>query len=198
MKLTIKQDKGMTKKQFWQSASNWGMICGAALFVIGLISWGLKLEAGKMNWAVELMHFAVICPLILYTGFRNARLSGPQGYSYGRAAGYVFAMMMFAGIVWGVGQFLMVNFIARDYYDAIMSANLEAQLAQLAGSPQYDQMLPIFEKISRLSTNPIFLILNCTLTLVFKGGFLGLILAAFVKKNPDMFSHAADELPSDE
>jgi cytochrome c oxidase assembly factor CtaG len=176
----------MTKKDFWRSASNWGMIVGAALFVVSLISWGLKFEANKMGWPVELMHFAVICPAILYTGFRNAQLSGPEGYPYGRAVGYIFAMLMFAGIVYGVGRFLMVNFIARDYYDAINAEAVQALAQAYQGSPMYDQMI----SISRWITNPIVLIVAGVIEMVCKGGVLGLVLAAFFTKKPDLFATA--------
>ncbi len=173
----------MTKKQFWQSASNWGLICGVALFLTSLVSWACKFEAKEMSWPVEFMHFAVICPLILYTGFRNARLCGAQGYSYGRAVGYLFAMLMFAGIVYGVGRFLTINFIAREYYDVIMEKG-RAALDVYHGTPQYDMALKIFHWM----TNPIALIISGIIEMVVKGGVLGLVLAAFFKKNPDIFA----------
>jgi hypothetical protein len=174
----------MTKKDFWRSALNWGSILGAALFVMGLVSWALKIEQNEMGWAKELLHFVVICPAILYTGVRNARLSGPAGYPYGRAVGYIFAMMMFAGVVYGIGQFLMVNFIAREYYDAIMETG-RAALDAYRNTPQYDMMV----SMTRWGTNPIVLIISGVLEMVVKGGLLGLVLAAFFKKNPEMFAN---------
>ena len=173
----------MTKKQFWRSASNWGLIGGAALFVVSIISWLLKFEQNQTGWPIELMHFAVICSLILYTGYRNARLCGPSGYPYGRAVGYIFALLMFVGIVYGVGRFLMMNFIARDYYDAIMET-ARGVLDQFRGTPQYD----VAVKMAHWGTNPIVLIISGILEMVAKGGVLGLVLAAFFKKNPDPFA----------
>ncbi|MDR1670944.1 MAG: DUF4199 domain-containing protein [Alistipes sp.] len=178
----------MTKNEFWKSASRWGLILGLALFVMSLVSWALKLEQNKTTWAVELLKFLVICPAILYTGVRNARLGGPAGYPYGQAVGYIFAMMMFAGIVYGIGRFLMVNFIARDYYDAINEAALAEAMQKLQGSPMAEQM----GMMTRMMTNPIVLLLSGILEMVVKGGFLGLILAAFFKKNPDIFAARAD------
>ena len=178
----------MSKKQFWQSASTWGLICGVALFVVSLISWACKFEAKQMGWPIELMHFAVICPLILYTGFRNARLCGAQGYSYGRAVGYLFAMLMFAGIVYGVGRFLMVNFIAREYYDVINAKAIETIAAAYQGTPMAEQV----HTMARWMTNPIWLIVIGVLEMVVKGGVLGLVLAAFVTRKPDFFAGSAD------
>jgi hypothetical protein len=180
----------MTKKEFWKRASNWGMICGLALFAVSLISWGFQFEARKIGWPIELMHFAVICPLILYTGFRNARMSDPQvGYPYSRAVGYIFAMLMFAGIVYGTGRFLMTNFIARDYYDAI---NMEAmqRMVDMYQAPMADQVERMY---TVLMTNPISLILLGVIEMVIKGGFLGLIVCAFLTKKPDFFAAATPE-----
>jgi cytochrome c oxidase assembly factor CtaG len=162
----------------------WGLILGGALFVVSLISWALKLEQTKSTWAMELLKFVVILPAILYTGMRNGRLTGPDGYSYNRAVGYVFATMMFAGIVYGVGKFLMVNFIAREYFDAINAegAALIEQMYQGTPMAQYSDMA------IRMQTNPIVLIVRAVFELAIKGGFLGLILGAFFKKTPDVFA----------
>ena len=177
----------MTNKQFWQRASNWGLICGGALFVMNIIGWALKLETTSI-WLYELLLFIVICPAIVYTGRKNVQIAGPEGYSYGRAVGFVFAMMLFAGIVYGVGRFLMVNFIARDYYGALNAQAMDTAFAVYRNTPMYDQMLGMRDMMVGMMANPFILIINGIWGLVFKGGFLGLILCAFLKKNPDVFA----------
>jgi cytochrome c oxidase assembly factor CtaG len=174
----------MTKKEFWRNASNWGLIMGVALFVVTLISWGFQFEAKNMGWPVELMHFVVIGSAILYTGRRNAELSGSEGYPYGRAVGYIFAMLMFAGIVYGTGRFLMTNFIARDYYDAINTEAMQ-RMVNMYQAPMADQVESMY---TVLMTNPISLILFGVMEMVIKGGVLGLVLAAFVTKKTDIFA----------
>ena len=178
----------MTKKQFWQSASNWGLICGAGLFAISILAWLLKLDNGSMSWVAEFMRFVLIFAIIFYTGRRNAAIAGAEGYSYGRAVGFVFAMMMFAGIVAGVGQFLMSNFIARDYYDVLNAAQSEAILRMYQGTPMESQMVSMGDQMVRMLSNPFLLIFGSVLNFVGKGGFLGLILCAFVTKKPDIFA----------
>ncbi len=177
----------MTTKQFWQRASNWGMICGAGLFAVSLISWALKFTAGDFNWP-ELMRFALIFVVILYTGRQNAALTALDGYPYGRAVGFIFATMMFAGIVAGVGEFLMANFIARDYYDALSAERVETIMGMYNGTPMEGQIASMSDQIVRMLANPFVLIFGSVFDYVIKGGFLGLILGAFVKKNPDIFA----------
>jgi hypothetical protein len=170
------------------------MITGLALFVISLGSWALKL-GGERNWVAELVRFGVILGVILYAGRQNVRLAGAAGYPYGRAVGWIFAMMMFAGIVAGVGEFLMANFIARDYYDQMAAAQLEGILKVYQGTPMESQMITAGDQMARMLSNPFVLIFGSVFNWVIKGGFLGLIVAAFIKKDPDMFA-AAGPVPS--
>ncbi len=166
----------MTKKQFWQGASNWGFLGGVALFGVNLISWGLKLET-TAGWAYELLIFIVLCWLIVSTGRRNARLSSAaEGYPYARAFGFVLAMMLFAGVVFGVSRFLMYNFIAPEYYTSIFETSL---------GDMPDQIRSMAFGMLR---NPFFWIFQGVIELIFRGGFLGLILCTFVTKKPDIFA----------
>jgi hypothetical protein len=180
----------MTKKQFWQSASNLGFLGGAALFAVNLIAWPLKLESGS-GLGLELMKFVVICTLIVLTAKRNATASGPEGYSYGRAVGFVFAMMMFAGIVYGVGRFVLMNFIASEYYNTLNEQTVDAFLLGMSAalpSEQLDMYIGQRELFLGMLTNPFFLIFQGILELVIKGGFLGLVVCAFFTRKPDIFA----------
>ncbi len=177
----------MTNKQFWQTSSNFGFLLGAALFAMNIIGWALKFEANH-SWMYEFLMFIVICPMIIYTGKRNARNAGPEGYGYGRAVGFVFAMMIFAGIVYGVGRFLMINFIAPEYYAALNEKAIDSIFLIYRSMPQFDNMLEMRDTMLGWLRNPFYLIFEGVLGLVIKGGFLGLVLCAFVYKKPDIFA----------
>jgi hypothetical protein len=185
----------MTTKEFWRSASNRGFIGGAALFAANLIGWGLKLEAGN-SWLYELLIFCVLCPLIIVTGRRNARAAGAAGYSYGQAIGYVLAVMLFAGVVYGVGRYLMTNFIAEAYYTELYLGQVDAALAVYQSNPMYDSMLDMRDIMVAMNRNPFFLIFSSVIELLFKGGFLGLVACAFVVRKPDIFA-AAEGVPAE-
>lgn len=183
----------MTGKQFWQTASNWGFLGGAALFAMNLIGWALKLEANH-GWMYELLLFIAICPLIIITGKRNAAAAGPEGYSYGRAVGFVFAMMMFAGVVYGVGRFLMINFIGPEYYGKLNEEMIDALILVYSNFPQFDLMIEQRSMMLGWLSNPFYLIFESVFGLVIKGGFLGLVLCAFVYKKPDIFADTPQTL----
>jgi hypothetical protein len=188
----------MTKKQFWQGASNWGLIGGAALFIMNLVAWALKLETGGNSWVYELLQFMVICPLIIFTGKRNAVIAGTEGYSYGRAVGFVLALMMFAGIVYGVGRFLMINFIAPEYYGAMNEKAVDAMLLMYSNLPQFDMLLEQKDMLLAAFSNPFYLIFGGILELVLKGGFLGLLLCGFLYTKPDIFADTTADIKHDD
>lgn len=178
----------MTKKQFWRNASNMGFVGGMALVGVNIVGWALRLETIHAGWPYELLLFAAICPLILVTGRRNAALAGAEGYPFGRAMGYVFALMMFAGIVYGAGRFLLVNFIARDFYDAFNATSIEAAMQLYRGTPLESQAEAMRGQMVRMLANPFVIIVSSVVSFVFKGGFLGLILAPIFTRKPDMFA----------
>jgi hypothetical protein len=176
----------MDSKKFWQSALNWGFLTGAGLFIMNLIGWAFKLETTN-SWLYELLLFVVICPAIIYTGKQNAAHSGPAGYSYGQAIGFVFAMMMFAGVVYGVGRFLIINFMGVEYYSTLNELAAEQVVSIYRGMIGQEMVL-------RMLRNPFYLIFESVIGMVSRGGFLGLVLCAFVYTKPDLFATAAAEI----
>lgn len=185
----------MTKKHFWQTSSNWGFLTGIFLFAMNLVSWMLKLEANGHDWAHELLLFLVICPVIIISARRNAAAAGPEGYSYGRAVGFVFATMMFAGIIYGVGLFLMFNFIAVDYYIPMLEKSSNDFISGMAAANPAltDQAIEIWDLMIRIVKNPFVLIFIGMLYITAKGGILGLVLCAFLYRKPDIFAQQIED-----
>ncbi len=181
----------MTRKQFWQGASNWGFLGGAALFGVNLIGWALKLET-NLPWVYELLTAAVLLPLIVVTGRRNAAASGAAGWPFGRAWGFVVAMMMFAGVVYGVGRFLLTNFIAPEYY-GVMNETLVAEAMKLYGPSMQAMMADVSPMMGAMMRNPFYLIFQAVVELIFKGGFLGLVLCPIFTRKPDIFADGSNE-----
>ncbi|MDR2882679.1 MAG: DUF4199 domain-containing protein [Alistipes sp.] len=182
----------MTKKQFWRNASNQGMICGCGLLAVSVVAWVFGFAPGSSwNWP-ELLRFALIAAVIWMSGRRSAALVGPEGWPYGRAVGFIFATMMFAGIVAGVGEFLMTNFIARDYYDALNAGQIDTALAMYRGTPFEGRMEEMRGTMESMLSNPFMLIFGSVVNYVIKGGFLGLILGAFLYRKPDFFAAGGD------
>jgi hypothetical protein len=98
-------------------------------------------------------------------------------------------------VVYGMGRFFMTNFIAREYYDALYAEGFDAALVLYRNTPMYEQILAGRDMAVRMMANPFVLILGGVSGLVMKGGFLGIILCAFLKKNPDIFAAARNAAP---
>ncbi len=55
-------------------------------------------------------------------------------------------------------------------------------------------MLDMYTKVARMMTNPFVLMIISAISMMIRGGFLGLILCAFLKKNPDIFANAVPSI----
>ncbi len=166
----------MDRKTFWRSAFNWGCTGGAVLFVVALAEWGIGLSGGVGT----LLTAIILGVLIFVTGRRNAAMSSPQqGYPYGRAIGFVLAMMLFVGLVYGIGQYFLMNVIAPEYYDSQLAAYMSHMPAA------YQEMLPTMLSMMK---SPMLLIFSGIFAMEFWGLFVGLIVCAFVTRRPDIFA----------
>lgn len=173
---------------FWRSAFRWGCVCGVELIAVNLIGLFFELETNA-SWVYELLMMAVLVPLILYAGRRNAASATPSvGYTYGRAIGFVFAAMLFAGVVYGLGKWLIINFVGPEYYAALHERLFENMLTVYNGTPMMEQMIDMRDMMLGMMRGPVFLVFQTVVELVFKGGFLGLVLCSFVVRRPDIFA----------
>ena len=119
---------------------------------------------------------------IYASGKRNLAMY-PSGYTYGRSVGFIFAMLLFAGIVAGVGAFLLHAYIAPDYYSALLDDAFDKVLLQGGAN---DVMIDAVDKVRPMALglfkNPFYCIFNEIINLAIKGGLLGLVLAIMLHR----------------
>ena len=182
----------MNDRIFWSRAANYGLLLGLAVFAVSLLSWAFKLE--NSAWISEAMLFAVLLGGIWITAGLNVEASGEQGYSYGRSVGFVFALMLFTAVVAGVGDFLLRAYIAPEYYLEQLQRAFDMVAASGGGLPSTMQTLDTARKMSEeLMTNPMFLIFSEMINLGIKGGFLGIVMSAFLKKDSAVPQNRQDD-----
>ncbi len=170
---------------FWSRAANYGLLSGLAVFVVNLLAWAFKLE--KAAWISESMLFVVLLGAIWITAKLNIAASGKQGYPYGRCVGFVFALMLFTAIVAGVGDFMLRAYIAPEYYIEQLRQAYDLVASVGGGAALTVGTLDAAREMSeRLLTSPVFLIFSEMINLGIKGGFLGMVMAMFLKKEPEM------------
>ncbi len=174
----------MNRSLFWRNAANWGFLLGLAVFLWALVVWGLRWEPAN-GWLAEGLLALILMAAIWITGRKNASLTGDAGYSYGEAVGFVFALMLFAGIVSGVGQFVIYTYIAPEYYADLIGDMFDRAVAEgndIVNQTGLDKMKSLMISFTH---NPFVMIFSGVFDLAVKGGFLGLIFGAFLKRLPE-------------
>lgn len=168
----------------WNQALSGGLLLGVALFLWDLIVYATDMQ----SFGSSLIQVAILAVAIVFFATRLRIQRGPQlGFSYGTSFGFVMALMLCGGAVYGVGQFFLQVVIAPDAYT-------EAYELTLINSGMDDalieQMMAL--RTSPLFQNPLIFLFSGIFTLIFLGGFVGLILSAFLQRPADPFAGQND------
>lgn len=169
-----------TSKMLWQQALTGGLILGAGLFAWDFIGYLTKMPSS----VAMLVQILLIAGGIVYFGNKLKVLRGPEsGFSYGACFGFVLALMLCTGAVYGIGQFFLQAVIAPEYY-------AEAQEIVLLNSGLDDNTVEQMSALreSAIFKNPLTFIFSGIFSMVFLGGFIGLVASAFLQKPADPFA----------
>ena len=170
------------KRSFWADAAKGGTVIGFILFIFLFLSvkfaaGNTPSAAGTILWWLELITFT----LAAYSFTKNrAAKYGQAGFTYGQGIGYIAAMMLFAGIIYGLGTYFVINHITPDTYMESLAATAE-RMSTLFGEQQTEEGMEIAERMLR---SPFAMIMNGIFGLIIYGGFIGLFTAAFTKRLP--------------
>ncbi|MDR2936022.1 MAG: DUF4199 domain-containing protein [Rikenellaceae bacterium] len=178
-------DASELKKTFWNEAATGGLI-------LGLLMFGLSYVVYVLDWAishgtiVSFLQVLLMGGVIWAMGTRMTRFRGPVlGFPYGQSMKLVLAIMFFAGIIHGLGEFLLQMVIAPEYFKHLYE---EALLNSGQSEAVVEQAMAMREKIEVYLKNPLVMVLSGILTMCFMGGIVGMILSIFLKKKPDVFA----------
>lgn len=183
-------------KEFWNDIAAKGAIVGALMLVSHIFE-QMAVIAGSVTWLVltlpEQLLAAVLYIYLLYRFAKraSAKYFQPEiGFSYGLAVEYVVCICFFAGILVGLGDYIYVhNIVGYDNYVEQLTENIHSMLAY-ARVPStfietYDDML---DNLAKLPEPGIWNTISATIARYgMTGLFIGLIIAAIVKRNPDPF-----------
>ena len=176
----------MEKTNLWNDAAKYGAVMALAAILFNVAA--MYVQSG---WLALLSLSVFVTLLFLFTR-RRASLygGGPDGYGYGQCLKFIFCMMLFSGILEGAYQIAATHWLFAARYEAQM----DTAFAAVAGMGVYtdDQLEMAVEMARRMMRSPIWLILSGVLGSVIKGVFFGLIVAAFAKRNPDVFAGGDD------
>ena len=173
----------MRNDNFWNDVVKYGAILGAVAIVFDVLG------AVRQNMLLSIGSLAAFIVLVFYFTKRRATLYGndEQGYSYGRCMGFIVCMMLVAGLLQGIYTVVASKWLFVEKYQeatSLMVASLESTGFYTA------EML---EKVVKITQNPAVTVFSSILGAVIKGAFFGLFIAAFTRREPNIFAEPKDE-----
>ena len=165
----------MEKTNFWNDAARYGVIM--ALVAIVFDTLGLYTQHALLSLA------SLIVFLLLLTSFMKRRVAqyGAAGYGYGKCLAFMVGVMLCAGFTEGAYMSPAANWLFAEKYDA----QIGQQIAMLENTGFYtsDQIAMMV----RLTRSPLVLIFSSMVGSAIKGGFFGLFIAAFTRREAPVF-----------
>lgn len=179
----------MERKLFWFEALKGGTMIGLVRSAFALLQQALiDGEKTKLASIVGIISFVALVLLVYAFCRKVASYANPaQGFSYGKGMSFVFAMMLFTGVITGLYSAIVNNFFMTDQiYDQIneMMVVYESMLPAEQVDTYYDLMVASM-------MNPITLILSNTFANLLVGGFVGIFVCSLTIRRPDIFADAS-------
>ncbi len=175
----------ITKKIFWTEAMKGGTVIGLVAASLHLTH--LSLALGPWMSLISILVFA----LLIY-GFTR-RIAGMadarEGFPYGRCMGFVLAMKLFTGVIFGFASALINNFLIKETITETVDLQMSA-VQDLVPQAQFDM---IYDATYSAMFNPLFLVVCYIVGYLIEGGIVGLFTSAIAQHRPDLFADTEDE-----
>lgn len=166
-------------RTMWRDAARYGGIIGLALMASMLINEFSGHRLAILKGAID---FCVLVGFIYVFARRRSQIYGSSGFSFAQSIGYIILMMVFAGVITGVAEYLAVNFISPVYYEEAFGVAFESNPLIAANIEMYESSL---EVIDELLKNPVIYIVGGVIGQIIYGGIIGLFVSAVIKRAPE-------------
>ncbi|MBD9135635.1 MAG: DUF4199 domain-containing protein [Alistipes indistinctus] len=176
------------KKLVWKEAATGGLYLGLALVAVMVISYLGRMDA-TLSWVPGLLNFAALVLFILFYARKVSHYYASTGFYYPQSLAFILKMMLFAGVLAGVGQFILQNYVDPGYYTSVIETTLKE-----SGFKEEDINLTMETGVMR---NPIVMALSGAISMLLYGGMIGLVVSAFVKRPPAAPAPKQEPDPSD-
>ena len=170
----------MEKTNFWKDAAFYGVIMALVAIVFDTVNFFTQHAIISL---VSLLLFLGL--LTFFTKQRVARY-GTNGYSYGQCLRFILAVMLCAGFLDGAYMSVAANWLFASKYETMMAPQIE--LLESTGFYNDDQIT----LLSRMLYSPLALIFSAIVGALIKGGFFGLFISAYTRRETPVFTPADD------
>lgn len=176
------------RKILWREAATGGLYLGIALVLVMVIGYTGKFDI-EYSWVTGGLNFAALVGFIYVYTKKVSIYYLTTGFSYPQSMGFIIKMMLFTGIIAGLGQFVLQNVVDPQYYNEIV------ETALYNSGLNDEQIEQAVSETSSMLKSPIIMIFSGALSMLVYGGLIGLVVSIFLRKaaNPFAGQDNADE-----
>ena len=196
----------MRQNIFLNSVLNRGAILGFVMLCSHIFEQCAVVYGGTMTW-FSVMGFEMVASYIVYVwllykfakSYSAAVLeqhSELKMFSYGAGLSYVTSVSMLAGVIVGLGRYIIHNIVIG--HDNYIKAMITSMQSILKANPQTASMMGSYgEVFNQMAAQPepsVFAtIISSVWSYLLAGTIVGLIVAAIVKHEPELFDEQNSE-----
>ena len=196
----------MRQNIFLNSVLNRGAILGFVMLCSHIFEQCAVVYGGTMTW-FSVMGFEMVASYIVYVwllykfakSYSAAVLeqhSELKMFSYGAGLSYVTSVSMLAGVIVGLGRYIIHNIVIG--HDNYVKAMITSMQSILKANPQTASMMGSYgEVFNQMAAQPepsVFAtIISSVWSYLLAGTIVGLIVAAIVKHEPELFDEQNSE-----
>ena len=196
----------MKQNHFLNSVLNRGAILGFVMLCSHIFEQCAVVYGGTMTW-FSIMGFEMVASYIVYVwllykfakSYSAAVLeqrSELKIFSYGAGLSYVTSVSMLAGVIVGLGRYIIHNIVIG--HDNYIKAMITSMQSILKANPQTASMMgsygEVFKQMAAQPEPSVFAtIISSVWSYLLWGTIVGLIIAAIVKHEPQLFDEQNSE-----
>ncbi|MFI3265629.1 MAG: DUF4199 domain-containing protein [Rikenellaceae bacterium] len=166
------------RKSFWNDAAKNGLILGLTLTAISALAVVCRFDIDRPYLGSALQYGAMICMLGMFCKQRGIK-HDPNGFNYRQNMGYIFAIMLFTGIIAGVSIYILQQFVFPDTYKQIIDLAIERVKED---GVEIDQA--VVNQTMAMVKNPFIMVFSSIISMIINGAFIGIFTSIFTRRMP--------------
>lgn len=179
----------MKKQTFWPEVSRYGAIIGA-VEVVFLLLGALFYGKTALTMFFSVLHVAIFVTLIYLFTKRRSMLYGADGYTFGEGMKFIFFVSILGGVLAGAYDIVARNWLFpglyREMADTMLAAMAQAKLPT-------GQLAEVKSSLDKTLFSPLYVVGSDVLGLALRGLFFGLFVAAFTRREVNIFEKSDEE-----